>query len=218
LTGLFAFVTFCLCMEKDEIRKIYGRYSPVYDAIFARWFYPRIQKGIEGLRIRKGERILEVGVGTGLSLPLYPDSCKVVGIDITRKMLRKAKDKKDHYGLNHVDLVEMDAENLTFGDNSFDHAVVPFVVSVVPNPERMMSEIKRVVKKDGRIVIINHFVSNNSLLRSTERLCSPLFLKLGWRSGLTLDLLSNHCGLNFEEVLKISRLDPWFIIRAINKK
>jgi phosphatidylethanolamine/phosphatidyl-N-methylethanolamine N-methyltransferase len=218
LTGWVPSGTFCLCMNNDEIKKIYGRYSPVYDVIFARLFLPRIRKGIEGLGIRKGDRILEVGVGTGVSLRLYPDSCEVVGIDITRKMLQKAKEKKDRYSLGHIDLLEMDAENLTFRDNSFDHTVVPFVVSVVPNPERMMSEIKRITKKDGRIVIINHFASRNRLFRSTESLCGPFFRKLGWRSGLTLDLLSNHCALNIKEVFRMSRLDPWFIVHAVNKK
>ncbi|MDR2017630.1 MAG: methyltransferase domain-containing protein [Syntrophobacterales bacterium] len=136
-------------MDKEEIRKIYSRYAAVYDVIFSQSFLPRIRLGLEKIGIKKGDTIIEVGVGTGLSFPLYPDSCVVAGIDITRKMLIKAKDKKEKRGFDHISLFEMDAENITFADDSFDYAVVPFVVSVVPDLVLMMSEIRRVKKKNG---------------------------------------------------------------------
>ena len=205
-------------MDRDEIRKIYSRYAKVYDAIFAQSFLPRIRLGLQKIGIKKGDTIIEIGVGTGLSLPLYPDSCRVVGIDITRKMLTQAKQKKDRFGFDHVSLFEMDAENITFADNSFDHAVVPFVVSVVPDPVRMMSEIKRIVKKNGKIIVINHFESKHGLLSRIEKLFSPLFLHLGWKAAVPMDLLSNHCNLCIEEVSKKYKLDPWFIVHATNKK
>lgn len=205
-------------MQKEQIRKIYSRYSRFYDAIFAHAFYPRIRLGLEKIGIRNGERIIEVSIGTGLSLPLYPESCKVVGIDITRKMLEQAKLKIQRFHLDNVDLFEMDGENITFADNSFDHAVLPFVISVVPNLEKLMAEIKRVTKKGGKIIIVNHLCSKYALISRTETLLSPLFVKLGWNTGMTLEMLSNHCALHIDEVLKIHRLDPWFVIHATNKK
>jgi phosphatidylethanolamine/phosphatidyl-N-methylethanolamine N-methyltransferase len=205
-------------MQKEDITKIYSRYASVYDVIFSGMFLPRIRLGLQKIGIKAGERIIEVGVGTGLSLPLYPDTCKVVGIDITRKMLERAREKKERLNLDHVELLEMDAENMTFADNSFDHAVLPFVVSVVSNPEKMVSEIKRVTRKNGKILIINHFSGRCAFLSRLEKLCSPLFCRLGWQAALPIDLLSNHCNLQIDEVLKKYRLDPWFIIHATNNK
>jgi phosphatidylethanolamine/phosphatidyl-N-methylethanolamine N-methyltransferase len=214
LSHLLGFVL----MKRDEIRRIYSRYAAVYDIIFAQSFFPRIRLGLEKIGIKQGDKIIEVGVGTGLSLCLYPDSCKVVGIDITRKMLTKAKAKKEKHGYHHVSLLEMDAENMSFADDSFDHAVVPFIVSVVPNPVKMMSEIKRITKKNGKIIVINHFSSKHAVLARLEKFFSPLFLRLGWEAAVPIDLLSNHCGLYIEDVSKKYRLDPWFIIHATNKK
>jgi phosphatidylethanolamine/phosphatidyl-N-methylethanolamine N-methyltransferase len=205
-------------MQKEEIKKIYSRYSPVYDLIFGKIFFPRIKIGLTRIGIKEGDRIVEVGVGTGLSLSLYPDSCNMVGIDITRKMLEKAKQKKQKMNLRHIDLLEMDAENMAFADDSFDHALVPFVISVVPNPEKMMAEVKRVTKNNGKIVVINHFNNCSSFLSKIEQLLSPVFIKLGWRSGLTLDLLSNHCDLYIKEVIKKHSLDLWWVVYATNKK
>jgi phosphatidylethanolamine/phosphatidyl-N-methylethanolamine N-methyltransferase len=205
-------------MQKEQIKKIYSRYSPVYDAIFAQMFSPRIRIGLERMGMRKGDRIIEVGVGTGLSLPFYPDFCSVVGIDLTRKMLDRANNKKEKLGLNHVNLFEMDAENIAFADDSFDHAVIPFVISVVPNPEKMVSEVKRVTKRNGNIIIINHFCSSNPFLSRLESLISPISVKIGWRFGVSTDLLSNHCNLYIEEIIKKNRIDPWRIIHAKNKK
>ncbi len=205
-------------MQKEQIKRIYSKYSPVYDALFAQVFSPRIRIGLKRMGIEEGDRILEVGVGTGLSLPFYPDHCSVVGIDITRKMLDRANGKKERLSLDHVDLFEMDAENIAFADDSFDHAVVPFVISVVPNPERMVSEVKRVTKKNGSIMIINHFCSSNLLLSKLENFISPISSKIGWRYGVTTELLSNHCNLYIEEIVKKSRLDPWRIIHAKNRK
>ena len=205
-------------MDKKQVRTIYGRYSSVYDLIFSRLFSPRIKLGLKRLGIEEGDRILEVGVGTGISLTSYPDSCNVVGIDLTRKMLEKAKEKKAAMQLDNVDLLEMDAENLTFADNSFDHSVAAFVVTVVPNPEKMVAEMKRVTKKDGTIVILNHFCSDNAILVTLEKLFSPLCERWGWRSDIGIDLLSNHCSLHIKEIFKKTRLDPWSIVIATNNK
>ena len=205
-------------MNQEEVKTIYTRYSSVYDRIFSHFFFPRIKLGINKSRISEGDRVIEVGIGTGMSLPLYPGGCKVVGIDVTRKMLEKAREKKEKHKLDHVELIEMDAEQMTFEDNSFDHAVAAFVVTVVPNPEKMVAEMKRVTKAGGNIVILNHFCSKNAFLSKIEKVFSPLCEKWGWRSDISLDLLSNHCNLQISQVLKKNRLDPWSIIIATNNK
>jgi phosphatidylethanolamine/phosphatidyl-N-methylethanolamine N-methyltransferase len=205
-------------VQKAEIQKIYSRYSGFYDIIFSQFFCPRIRLGLEKIGIKSGDRIIEVGVGTGLSLPLYPESCKAVAIDITRRMLEKAKAKKEKFGFDHVDLFEMDGENMCFEDNSFDHAVLPFVVSVVPNLERLMAEVKRVTKNGGKIIIVNHLWSKYSFFSKMEEKLSPFFMKLGFKTGLSVDVFSNHCNLHIEEVSKKHKLDPCFILHATNRK
>ena len=205
-------------MQKAEIQRIYSRYSGFYDLIFEQFFYPRIRLGLEKIGIQSGDRIIEIGVGTGLSLSLYPETCQVVGIDITRRMLERAKAKKEKLGLSHVDLFEMDGENICFDDDSFDHAVLPFVISVVPSLERLMTEIKRVTRNGGKIIIINHLCTKLSLFSRMERMLSPFFMKLGWNAGLSVDMLSNHCNLHIEEISRKHKLDPWFILHATNRK
>jgi phosphatidylethanolamine/phosphatidyl-N-methylethanolamine N-methyltransferase len=205
-------------MNRKEVKHIYTKYSSVYDRVFSHFFFPRIKLGINKSQIAKGDRVIEVGIGTGISLPLYPGGCKIVGIDVTRKMLEKAQEKKKRHRLEHVDLIEMDAENMTFNDDSFDHALAAFVVTVVPNPEKMVAEMKRVTKNGGNIVILNHFCSNNAFVSTIEKVFSPLCEKWGWRSDISLDLLSNHCDLHIDEILKKNKLDPWSIIIATNKK
>ncbi len=205
-------------MNKAEVKNIYTKYSSVYDKVFSHFFFPRIKIGIAKSSIKQGDRVIEVGIGTGISLPLYPDGCNIVGIDVTRKMLEKAREKKERQNLKNVHLLEMDAENMTFNDDSFDHAVAAFVVTVVPNPEKMVAEMKRVTKNNGNIVILNHFCSRNPFFSRMEKVFSPLCEKWGWRSDISLDLLSNHCNLHIDEVLKKNKLDPWSIIIATNKK
>src|SRR3712207_3536195 len=107
-------------MQIPEIKKIYARYSRIYDAIFSRWFSPRQRHVIRNLDLKPGQRVLDVGVGTGISLPLYPEHVQVTGVDLSREMLREAQKKVSSYHLNHVDLLEMDAGYLAFPDYTFD--------------------------------------------------------------------------------------------------
>ncbi len=205
-------------MDREQVRTIYGQYSSVYDLCFSHVFSPRIQMGLNKSDIQDGDKVLEVGVGTGISLHMYPESCMLVGVDVTRKMLEKARNKKKAMQLENVHLLEMDGENLTFADDSFDHSVAAFVVTVVPNPEKMVSEMKRVTKKGGNIVILNHFTANNGIMLKLEKLFSPLCERWGWRSDISINLLSNHCSLEIKEVFKKNRLDPWSIVIATNHK
>ena len=205
-------------MEETEIKRIYAYYSRVYDVIFKRWFFPRQQYAIQALDIRPGQRVLDLGVGTGFSLPLYPRHAQVIGVDLSSKMLREAQKKVLRERLAHVDLMEMDAAHLAFPDNTFDYVIVAFVISVVPDPLQVLAEIKRVNKPEGQIVIINHFQSQNKLMAQLEKWVSPLCTKIGWRSDLALDYLVQHADLQIDRKYSLNKLDLWKVVYATNNK
>jgi phosphatidylethanolamine/phosphatidyl-N-methylethanolamine N-methyltransferase len=205
-------------LEVAEIQRIYAYYSRVYDFIFKRWFLPRQQHAIQALDISPGQRVLDVGVGTGFSLPLYPQDAQVVGIDLSSKMLREAHKKVLRERLAHVDLMEMDAAHLAFPDSTFDFVIVAFVISVVPDPIQVLAEIKRVSKPEGQIVIINHFQSQNKIMAQLEKWVSPLCTKIGWRSDLALDYLVQNANLRIERKYSLNKLDLWKVIYATNNK
>lgn len=205
-------------MEKSNIKKIYASYSRIYDYIFGRWFYPRQQHVIRSLSLQEGQRVLDLGVGTGLSLPLYPPNVHVTGVDLSDSMLREAQRKVRQEGLDHVTLLEMDAGQLAFGDDAFDVVIAAFVISVVPDPIQVISEIKRVSRSDGKIVIINHFQSHNKLIARIEKWLSPLCKKIGWRSDLALEYLVHYAGLNVQHKYSLNKIDLWKVIYVSNNK
>ena len=205
-------------MESESIKKIYAAYSNVYDALFKRFFYPRIKHAISYMDIRPGERVLDVGVGTGLSLPLFPKHCKVIGIDLSAEMLRKAKEKIETNRLDHIEVLSMDAMNIGFGDNTFDRVFISHVVSVVPDPYKMMSEVRRVCRKGGQVVIVNHFKSRNKMLEKLECVMNPFFEKIGWRTDLSLSEFIKGSGLRVSRQYMLKKIDFWHIVFATNEK
>ena len=205
-------------MEIEAVKKIYNGYSNVYEALFKRFFYPRIKHAIQSMNIQPGEWVLDVGIGTGLSLNVFPRHCRIVGIDLSRQMLKKAQEKELNYGLNNVQLFEMDAMNLNFADNSFDKVFISHVVSVVPDPYRVMNEVKRVCKKGGRIVIVNHFRSSNKLIGNLEKFLTPLSKRVGWRSDLSMDEFIEKSAIKVERMFKLKKIDFWHLIFATNEK
>jgi phosphatidylethanolamine/phosphatidyl-N-methylethanolamine N-methyltransferase len=178
-------------LDQDLVEAAYARWAPVYDVVFGAVFAPGRAAGIQAAE-RVGGRILEVGVGTGISLPDYSRNNRLVGVDICEPMLRKAKERVATQGLSHVDLLAvMDGTKLGFADASFDVVVAQFVITAVPDPEATLDEFARVVRPGGEIVLVNHFATDAEPLRTLERGFAPLARSLGWRPEFPFRRLSD---------------------------
>ncbi len=194
--------------------KTYHQFASYYEAVFARFFRDRIHHAIRSLNIPANAQVLEVGVGTGLSLPAYPAHAEVTGIDLSAKMLAHAQDKIDENGWSHIHLREMDAQNLDFADAQFDYVFAFHVVSVVPDHDRMIGEILRVAKPDAIIVIINHFRSKRRWVSKFTDALDPVTRRLGWRTTLGLeDIVSSH-PLEVQRVYKSSPASLFTVVQA----
>ncbi|MFV1952092.1 MAG: class I SAM-dependent methyltransferase [Nitrospinota bacterium] len=205
-------------MQAESIKRIYANYSNFYDLLFKQFFYPRQKHVIQTMKIKPNRKVLDVGVGTGLSLPVYPRHCYVTGIDLSAEMLKKAREKVERLNLSHVTLREMDAMNLDFEDDTFDYVIATFVISVVPDPIKMISEMKRVSKNGGKIVIVNHFQSQNKFIAKIEEWFSPLSRKIGWRSDLSLDNLVKNANIEIDYNYKLRKIDLWNVVFVTNNK
>lgn len=205
-------------LEARQVKRAYAIYSPIYDLLFDWIFHPGRQAAVKLLDIHATDRLLEVGIGTGLNLPLYPRSCHLVGIDLSEKMLDKAKAKVEELRLPHVALKVMDAATMDFRENEFDKALATYVISAVPDPVRVLQEMRRVVKPGGSIVILNHFRSESRVAGTLEDLVAPLCTRLGWKSNLTLDPLLREVGLLPDTTTKVNLFNGWRLIRCVNPK
>lgn len=168
-------------LDAEAVRTAYRRQAAFYDAAFGRVSRAARLRAIEVVNGLPGSRVLEVGVGTGLALPLYAPDKRVTGIDLSRDMLDRARARVAALGLTGVEaLLEQDAEATYFADSSFDVAASMFVASVVPNPRRLLAELRRVVRPGGHILFVNHFAAERGLRRTVERAMAPLSHALGW--------------------------------------
>ena len=185
--------------------------------MFGPVFHPGRKSIVEALECAPGDSILEVGVGTGLSLPLYPNDVHVYGIDISAEMLAHARRRVRLKELAHVAAVlEMDAENMRFADHSFDKVVAMYVVSVVPNPKLLVDEMRRVCKPGGDIFIVNHFRSRNAVLGGSERLMAPLSKWAGFRTDMDMDDFVRDTGLEVVETRSVNVFGYWKLLRCRN--
>ena len=168
-------------IDREGVEKAYGRWAPVYDLVFGKVFDAGRQSTIaEADRI--GGRILDVGVGTGLSLSNYARSTKICGVDISEPMLRKAQQRVRALKLTNVEtLAVMDAKNLAFRDSFFDAVVAQYVITAVPDPEGTLDEFVRVLKRGGELILVNHIGAEKGLRRFSELAFAPLARRLGWR-------------------------------------
>jgi phosphatidylethanolamine/phosphatidyl-N-methylethanolamine N-methyltransferase len=202
-------------MNVDSIRGAYRRYAKYYDTLFGPVLHPGRQQVVRNLGLRPGQRVLEVGVGTGLSLPLYPADVRVTGIDISPHMLELARQRVLERGLTQAEgLHEMDAAALKFPDGSFDKAVAMYVMSVVPDPVRVVQEMRRVCRSGGEIFIVNHFHSRRPLVRQAERLLAPLSRVAGFRPDLGLDEFIRENELDVMEIHRVNLLGYWKVLHC----
>jgi phosphatidylethanolamine/phosphatidyl-N-methylethanolamine N-methyltransferase len=206
-------------LDIDAIQKAYRRYARFYDLYFGMLFHRGRKAVINGMDCRTGEKILEVGVGTGLSLPLYPKDVNVTGIDISPEMLEKARARRTRDALDHVsDLRVMDAESMQFPDNHFDKVVAMYVVPVVTSPANLVEEMRRVCKPKGEIFIVNHFQSSNPMIGRLEQLLAPYAEFLGFHPDLRFDTFIQETGLDVIERSGVNLFGYWTMLRARNTK
>lgn len=169
-------------LDEMDVVDAYRRWAPVYDHTFGRLTTDGRRQAVELINQRPG-RVLELGVGTGLSLSMYAPEVEIVGIDLSPDMLERARQKVADEGLENVcGLYEMDAATLDFPDASFDTVVAMYVMTVVPEPEKVMRELARVCKPGGEVLLVNHFSSEEKGMRGwVERQMAPFAHKIGWR-------------------------------------
>ena len=180
-------------MSQPHESRVYSDLARFYDFFFCRAFVDREHEVIESLNLRPGNRVLEVGVGTGIALNAYPPYAHVVAIDPSADMLARAKKRVTENGWGHIELRQGDALNLDFPDNSFDYVTSFHVLTVVPDPYRMLSEMVRVCKPGGRIALTTHFQSSNPVIATLNTIFNPVARQLGWTTKLRKkDVLKGH--------------------------
>lgn len=196
-------------MSIERAEQIYSSYSGVYDLLFDAILQPGRKRAIAAMEIQRGDSILEVGVGTGLSLPLYPEGCRVTGIDISLPMLNKAAEKVMKLGRSNVDLRRMSAERLKWPDATFDHVLLSYVISCVEKPEQVIAEVHRVCKPGGRVLFLNHFHSGNRLVAWGERQLTPLTKRLGFVLDLPFSVVTGSGLFKVERIDRVNLLGMW---------
>jgi phosphatidylethanolamine/phosphatidyl-N-methylethanolamine N-methyltransferase len=202
-------------VESDFVERVYERLASVYDLTFGPTLHPGRLHARERMVIAPNDRILEVGVGTGINASLYPSHCHVTGIDLSTSMLDKARERVARQGLRNIRLLEMDAVSLTFADNSFDIVYAPYLVSVVPDPVKVVKEMRRVCRPGGRIVILNHFRSANPVLSRIERAISPLTVHIGFKADLDLPGFLAQADLQPISIEKVNFPRIWSLVTCV---
>lgn len=198
--------------------RIYSEYAALYDKTFAKIFYEQIRRAIKSLGIPPGARVLELGVGTGTSFPAYPDHCEIIGIDLAADMLAHAREKITKNNWSNLQVIKMDALDLSFAENSFDYVTAFHTLTVVPDPVRMLAEAKRVCRPGGKILILNHFTSDLPIIGALTESLDPVTRHLGWQTKLKLDSFLRSTKFNPEEIYKLSKLSLHTVIVGANHK
>jgi phosphatidylethanolamine/phosphatidyl-N-methylethanolamine N-methyltransferase len=207
-----------VALEKRQVERAYELYAPVYDFIFDWIFAPGRSAAIKECELAPNETVLEVGIGTGLNLPLYPASCRLTGIDLSGEMLDKAVERVHNLAMPNVTLKVMDATSMDFGDNEFDKALATYTISAVPDPVGVLREMRRVVKPGGMLVILSHFRSERRITGAFEDLVAPICTRLGWKSNLALKPLLAQVGLTPETVQHVNLFKGWRLVKCVNRK
>ena len=202
-------------VENHFVEGVYDKLAIVYDLFFGPALHPGRLRAIEVMNIQPGERILEVGVGTGINLSLYPRHASVTGIDFSSSMLEKARERAAKPDAAPVRLLQMDAADLRFADNSFDVVYAPYLISVVPDPVRVAQEMSRVCRPGGRFLILNHFLSPNPILSRLERLISPATVHVGFKADLDLQAFLTQADVKPVSIEKVNWPKIWSLVTCV---
>jgi phosphatidylethanolamine/phosphatidyl-N-methylethanolamine N-methyltransferase len=198
------------------VQRAYDRLANVYDLVFGAILQPGREHAVRSIVSRPGLRVLELGIGTGLTAPLYSRDWSVVGVDLSPAMLLQARKRIAELRLEHsVRLVLADGAKLPFDDESFDVVLVPYVMSVVPDPIGVGVELRRVCRSSGQIILLNHFLSQDSLGARLERWISPLTTRIGFRTDLSLQWLLAGAGLRPTRVSAVNVPRIWKLVTCV---
>jgi phosphatidylethanolamine/phosphatidyl-N-methylethanolamine N-methyltransferase len=205
-------------LNHELLERVYNGYGNYYDRIFGKVFQDGRERALAGLNPRPSDRVLEVGVGTGLCLPLYPSFVRVTGVDFSHGMLDKAEKRVIELGLKNVELKQMDVGAMSFPDSSFDIVFAAYVLPAVPDHRKAMDEMVRVCRPGGRIVFLNHLVNGSGVLAFFEKLISPVCKYLGFRTDLTLDEVMRERALDVRSLQKVKPFGMWYLVECVNRK
>lgn len=201
------------------VERVYEGFAPFYNLIFGKLlFLEGREASIDLLDIKSGQKVLEVGVGTGLTLPLYPHSCSVVGVDLSKNMLKEAELLIQKKKLRNCTVREMDATHLEFPDNTFDRVLGNLFISATSFPRESLLEMKRVCKPGGVIVLMNHFKSEKKVLGALETAFNPLAEHMGFKANLEMEPLLASVGLEPKELRKVNMFNMWTAVSMVNSK
>ena len=203
-------------MSVEYVEKLYNRFSIFYDLIFSiKAFNHGRELAPEYLDLFPEAQLLEVGVGTGLAIPPLPRNIEITAIDVSQKMLNQTRKRLHSLSIHNVQLFKMDATHLGFPDNSFDRILAAYFISTVPDPVKVILEMKRVCRPGGYLVFLNHFQCGFPVIGFIEKHLSPIFYRLGFNTGLNLQELMEQTGLDVESVEKIGALGHFKAVRCI---
>lgn len=202
-------------VENDFVEGVYDKLAKVYDLFFGPTLHPGRLQAIERMDIQPGERVLEVGVGTGINLALYPREATVTGIDFSSSMLEKARERASRKNAAPVRLLQMDAADLRFAEHAFDIVYAPYLISVVPDPVKVAQEMRRVCRPGGRIIFLNHFLSPNPILSRVERMISPATIHIGFKSDLDLPAFLAQADLEPVSIEKVNWPKIWSLVTCV---
>ncbi len=202
-------------VENDFVTRVYEKITSVYDWTYGPTLHTGRVQAIQRMGIQPGERVLEVGVGTGINASLYPPDCSVTGIDLTGSMLDKARDRVAREGIRNIRLLEMDAADLKFADGTFDIVYAPYLISVVPDPVAVAREMWRVCRTGGRVIFLSHFRSFHPLLAWLERAICRLTVHIGFKSDLDLTAFLAQAELKPVSIEKVNVPKIWSLITCV---
>lgn len=205
-----------ISLETSFVERVYEKMASVYDLFFGVTLHHGRARAIERMAIKPTDQILEVGVGTGMSLPLYPRRCSVTAVDLSEGMLERARERATQHNLENVRLIQMDATELKFPDNSFDIVYAPYVINCVPDPIAVTREMRRVCRPDGRVVFLNHFLSDYQIPSKIERAIAPLTVHLGFKSDFDLPAFLAQTGLRAASIEKVNIPRIWSLVICPN--